>query len=155
MKYIEAPNALDIEGPSIFIAGGITGTNEWQLPFIEMWKPMVHNGGTILNPRRKDFPMGDLEEGKIQIAWEQQALQAADAVSFWFPHETLCPITLFELGIICKTDKALMVGCHPEYQRAFDVKQQLSLYRPEVKVVDTLELLAEQVEQWLVFKKAL
>jgi hypothetical protein len=97
----------------------------------------------------KISPMGDPEAGKLQIAWEQAALKVSDAVAFWFPPETLCPITLFELGVISQTSKKLMVGCHPDYQRKFDVEQQLSWYRPEVRVVDHLDDLALEIQTWL------
>tara|TARA_B100001778_G_scaffold334986_1_gene350439 strand:+ start:11759 stop:12208 length:450 start_codon:yes stop_codon:yes gene_type:complete len=147
LKYIEAP--ADIPPSvlrSLFIAGGITGTEDWQKPFIEYLKEL---NIMVLNPRRKDFPMGDPEAGAEQIEWEHHALSVATAVSFWFPPETLCPISLFELGTFMKQNRPLFVGCHPDYARAFDVQKQVSLYRPEVQVVDTIVALSEQVKTWV------
>lgn len=44
------------------------------------------------------------------------------------------------------TEKPLYVGVHPQYARRTDVEIQTSLVRPEVKIVYSLEALAEQVQ---------
>ena len=48
------------------------------------------------------------------------------------------------------TNKPLYVGVQPEYKRREDVKIQTELVRPDVEVVYSLEMLAEQVRrhQW-------
>jgi hypothetical protein len=52
----------------------------------------------------------------------------ADLISFWFPRETLCPITLYELGKWHgKADKPIVVGMHPDYPRRIDVEEQSKL----------------------------
>ena len=142
MKYIEAPDIAYGSQPSIFLAGGISGCSNWQNELVEMLKDTPL---TIYNPRRENFPMGDLEEGKKQIEWEYQHLRKSWFVSFWFPCETLNPITLFELGTVCSGDKIVFVGCHPDYKRRFDVEQQLKLRRPEVEVVYSIDSLAKQI----------
>ena len=53
---------------------------------------------TLLNPRRKSFPIDIPGEAFRQISWEFHALRAATEILFWFPCETLCPIVLYELG---------------------------------------------------------
>src|SRR5207302_501959 len=88
-----------------------------------------------------------------QIAWEYHHLRQADAVLFWFPCETLCPITLYELGAMSMTAKPLFVGAHPVYPRRHDVEIQLRLARPEVAVVYDLAQLARLVRRWLVARK--
>ena len=146
MKLINSPaNIPPSILRSLFVAGGITGTKDWQEPFIEDLKSL---NIMILNPRRKNFPTGDIETVSEQIEWEHQALSVATAISFWFPPETLCPITLFELGTFMKQNRTLFVGCHPEYARAFDVQKQVSLYRPEIQIVDTTVALIEQIKEW-------
>ena len=72
--------------------------------------------------------------------WEHVALRRSDAVIFWFPKDTLCPITLFELGVFTqRKDTPIFVGTDPIYGRRFAVVAQLALERPEVKVYDTVE----------------
>ncbi len=43
--------------------------------------------------------------------------------------------------------KPIFVGVHPDYQRRKDVEIQTQLVRPEVKVVYSLEDLAQQVRK--------
>jgi hypothetical protein len=69
-------------------------------------------------------------------------------VSFWFPKETLCPITLYELGKQSASNKPIFVGVHPEYARRRDVEIQTQLIRPEVKIVYSLEDLAQEIKIW-------
>ena len=51
----------------------------------------------------------------------------SDLVVFWFCEETLCPITLFELGKMLGQRKNVIVGSDPEYARLFDLNVQLRL----------------------------
>lgn len=103
----------------------------------------------IINPRRRDWPEGDEQAGLKQIEWEHEYLRRSDLIVFWFPHETLCPITLYELGAWSMTDVPILVGMHPEYARRFDVETQTRLVRPEVNFAYGLEALALQVKQWV------
>jgi hypothetical protein len=66
-------------------------------------------------------------------------------VAFWFPPQTLCPIALFELGACCGLQIPMIVGVHPDYMRRFDIEVQLELHRPDVLMVDRIELLAERI----------
>ncbi|MBC8102371.1 MAG: nucleoside 2-deoxyribosyltransferase domain-containing protein [Cytophagales bacterium] len=131
--------------PMLFLAGGISGCGDWQR---EMTALLSDTSLTLLNPRRPDFPIDDEAAARTQIEWEFRHLRLADAILFWFPHETLCPITLFELGAGSRSAVPLFVGTHPDYQRRTDVIVQLSLARPEVSVVGDLASLATQVRRW-------
>lgn len=149
MNVITAPATLapvDEDGIRVFMAGGITGCPDWQAEYIEQ---LAKIEGTLFNPRRKDFDVKDPTASEKQIRWEFQALHDADAVSFWFPSETLCPIVLFELGAWSTTLKKIFVGCHPSYQRRYDVVMQLRLSRPDVVVVQSLVELTAQVGKWV------
>ena len=145
MKYIECPEVYEGKEKSLFIAGGISNCPNWQREFAEMLRD---EDITCLNPRRKNFPMGDPNASVGQIKWEHDHLKKARAISFWFPKETLCPITLFELGKQADLDKPLFLGVHPEYARKLDVRIQMMLERPEVKIVYSLGELADQVKNW-------
>ncbi len=152
MTYIEAPNEFNEPGPSLFLAGGISGTHDWQTELVALLAdlPLV-----LLNPRRRNFPMDDPTAAEGQIAWEFRHLRRACAVAFWFPPETLCPIALFEMGgRVAEKNQALFVGTHPDYQRRLDVEIQLRLARPEVVVTSDIPALAEQVRSWAVRSSA-
>jgi hypothetical protein len=152
VTYIEALTDYDGPGPSLFLAGGISGTFDWQADVIARLAdlPLV-----LLNPRRKNFPMGDPSAAPAQIEWEFRHLRRATAVLFWFPPETLCPIALYELGGRASVrEQILFVGAHSDYQRRLDIEVQLRLARPEVTVVSDVALLAEQVRNWCAARPA-
>lgn len=148
MTYIEAPDEYEGAGRSLFLAGGISGTHDWQMELVALLAgmPLV-----FLNPRRRNFPMDDSSAAEGQIAWEFRHLRLATAVAFWFPPETLCPIALFELGgRIAEPNQALFVGTHPDYKRRLDVQIQLKLARPKVTLASDIPALAEQIRDWAV-----
>jgi len=86
-----------------------------------------------------------------QVRWEYNHFKVVERAEglffFWFPPETLCPITLFELGKFIRQDH-LIVGCDPGYKRRFDVKEQLKLERPDVTVFDSLDAMEDGVRRW-------
>jgi hypothetical protein len=137
MQHIEAPN-LYPPHTDLFLGGGITNCPDWQADVVKL---LEGEDLVVLNPRRSTEFTEDMAEE--QILWEYQALRNADTVMFWFPKETLCPITLFELGVFSqRKETRLIVGTHPEYARRFDVQVQMVLARPEVVVHDSIEGLA-------------
>lgn len=143
MNYIECPEAYNKKEKSLFIAGGITGCENWQNELVNFLK---NEEITLLNPRREEFDQTIKEEE--QIEWEFEHLKKAEAVSFWFPEETLCPITLFELSKQTALNKTIFIGIHPNYKRKNDVIIQTKLARPEVKIVYSLKDLAKQIKDW-------
>jgi hypothetical protein len=146
MRYIEAPTEYEGKGPAVFLAGGISDSENWQKRFVRLLPPGEF---AVLNPRRAEFPADDPADDPAaeteQIEWEHHHLLRADLVAFWFPPQTLCPIALFELGACCAAGTAIIVGTDPGYARRFDVRTQLRLRRPEVNVVHSLGTLAKQV----------
>lgn len=155
MKVVQCPvlyNKPKLK--SLFMAGGISNCPEWQDQFIDIMSELsgIPHDFTLINPRREDFDVTNPRMSSDQIAWEYAHLQDADAISFWFSKEALCPITLFELGAaIHNPYKPIFVGCHPHYARKFDVVHQLSIVRPEVQVVDSLEALAAEIQKAVVY----
>lgn len=143
MKYTEAPSKLrNDDFNKLFLAGGITNCPDWQQV---MRKLLEATDLELLNPRRADFPIGDPNAALQQITWEYDALRSADAILFWFPKETLCPIVLYELGAWSMMDKPIFVGVHPDYQRRQYVEIQTGLVQPTVKIAYTLVELADQI----------
>jgi hypothetical protein len=83
-----------------------------------------------------------------QIEWEHHHLLRADAIMFWFPCETLCPIVLYELGAWTFRPKPLFIVTHPDYARKNDVIIQTKLERPRQPIVHSLDELAQQAIRW-------
>jgi len=139
----------------VFLAGGITGCPDWQQ---EVIRKIIANGKcediVLLNPKRDSWDTSDKSATEFQIKWERRYLLAADLILFWFPSETLCPITLYELGSWSNRlpMKALLIGAHPNYSRRLDIVVQTALVRPEIKIVDSLDSLAQLTENWYQFE---
>lgn len=150
MKEIQCPNKLEQNEAgvaSIFVAGGISNCPEWQRELITLLEDV--DNLILVNPRRSEFDTSDLALEEDQIKWEHEHLLKSQGFIFWFPSETLCPITLFELGkVTARSTKPTFVGTHPEYQRKRDIRWQMLLLRPEIDIVHSLEKLAEQVREW-------
>lgn len=137
MKVYQAPNKVDLfevaKKKSIFLAGGISGCQDWQSDMIEELKKLdadglVNLGGLVIfNPRRDDFDLNDEQATIEQIKWEHKCLEKCDICSFFFPaSESVQPITLYELGKHMNTQISV-VGIQNGYLRAEDVKIQLAL----------------------------
>jgi hypothetical protein len=152
MNYVEAPNDYAGQAPSLYLGGGISDCENWQQRMVEL---LETTDLVLINPRRKDFPIHDPSAAREQIEWEFRHLRRATIKLFWFPPQTLCPITLFELGSWSATEAPLVVGAHPDYQRREDVLIQMEYARPEVQVVDRLEDLADQVQRVMQMRKCL
>lgn len=149
MIYVEAPNPVPlINKKYLFLAGGITNCPDWQAEVknafhAHYWIPEL----VILNPRRDNFKVGD-DESTTQIMWEHKAMNMADGIIFWFPKETLCPITLFEYGKWLNTDKKLFVGTDPLYQRNLDIQVQTKLVRKQQYINHSLSEVIKAASAW-------
>lgn len=146
MKYIESPQSYSKKkGKALFLAGGITNCPDWQSAVVKL----LHGTQvTVLNPRRKIFPINDPTAATEQIKWEFEHLRKADAILFWFPKESICPIALYELGAWSMTEKHLFIGVHQKYPRKKDIEEQTKLVRPSINIFYSLE---EVVNQALLF----
>lgn len=142
MDYLEGPNEMPdpvVPQPWVFLAGGITGCPDWQKTIRESLADL--DEGTLINPRRENFPMGDPKAGLVQIKWEFDMLwDWTDIFTMWFCKETIGPICLYELGAHlarCAVAKSgapipfpfaqVVIGFDPDYERAFDVVAQTGL----------------------------
>ncbi len=150
MLYVEAFSEEYVKelpsnsGRSLFLAGGISNCYPWQGDLVKL---LTHTDLAIINPRRKNY-VDSIEVATSQIEWEHRHLNAAEAISFWFASETICPITLFEYGKFLTKDKVLFVGCHPNYKRKLDLEVQTRLERPYIDIVSSIESLAKQILIW-------
>ena len=145
MQVITAPSTKNATGTTLFLAGGISNSPNWQSLIIER---LEKYDVAVFNPRRKKFPKGRVAERK-QISWEHVRLRRADIVCFWFSPETLDPITLFELGAALERKAILVIGIHPDYRRKFDVEVQVSLQRPNQKIHHSFTAFIRAIEKSL------
>lgn len=134
----------DEAGLHVFLAGGISGCADWQSRVLYL---MENTDFVFHNPRRNNFPINDPNAGVEQVTWEFNHLRQCDIILFWFAPETLNPIVLFELGAWSMTDKPILVGCHPDYQRIQDVKIQMSLARPGLKIHSSIDSLVYDLQK--------
>jgi hypothetical protein len=148
----ECPDRYKGWSPSVFLAGGITGCPDWQA---EAKANIIAKcpGLVILNPRRSSFDVKNENMHDEQIEWEHASLHQAKAILFWFPKETLCPITLYELGTWSALSKytgtKIFVGCDLGYTRRKDVETQLRLaIGPDFVVHSNLDRLLGAVQTW-------
>jgi hypothetical protein len=144
---------------SVFLAGGISNCHDWQAEMTTLLQSKCPGIG-ITNPRNPHYDPAKEGALESQITWEFTYLRLASAILFWFPPETLCPITLFELGTW--TQRALLlpkeahppeifIGCDPKYARIDDVRLQTALAykgRRAPEVVTSLQDLADKVIAW-------
>ena len=133
---MEAPNARPEHSygrPAVFLAGGITGCEDWQRDVCER---MADDRVVLLNPRRADFDVSRGDSAAQQIAWEWRHLHdpRTTVTTFWFPpspaSDTVQPIALFELGGALAEGRRIVVGAHPTYPRRADVVLQASHFDP-------------------------
>lgn len=156
MRVIECPENFQrtmLEETPIFLAGGISNCPDWQKEFIARFKDMDDNF-ILMNPRRAAFDITNENMSEFQIEWEFKHLHQVEpaAIVFWFPYHTLCPITLYELGMQMGNQSPfhtkIFIGCHPSYPRFFDIKKQVSLVKPHVKVHDNFDDLVSEIKFW-------
>lgn len=154
MKMIASPDRpmtseCDEGLPTLFLSGGITGAPNWQPELLKMLEDV---NGIAFNPRQPAFDMRDPDNEVAQIEWEAEYLASSDAVSFWFPKEAACQITLYELGrwteAAMQGTKELFVAVEAGYRRSTDIRIQTRLALPNLKIVNSLEALAGQIREW-------
>ncbi len=145
MIYLEAPNPIKEEDKTktkVFLGGGITDCPNWQKEATEM---LEDKDIVIFNPRREDFDVNNHDIENEQINWEFNYLRKSDIIIFWFPEETLCPITLFELGAHLQRDVKILIGTHKNYGRRSDVIIQSKLVRGDIVVHASIEDLIKEL----------
>jgi hypothetical protein len=142
-----APLPETVEGPQLFLAGGITNVADWQETAVAA---LTVCPGTLYNPRRVSYDHLNPALSTEQIRWEYEALDRSDAILFWFADGgSPQPITLYELGSWARTTKPLIVGVHPDYVRSIDVHTQLGLLRPGLHISNTLDDLLVRASAYL------
>ena len=116
MKIIKAPNKLELDKPSVFLAGSIEMGKavNWQE---RIEKSLADEDLIVLNPRRDDWDSSweqsiKNDQFREQVEWELNAQDVCDLIVMYFDPETKAPITLLELGLYAASEK--MVVCCPD-----------------------------------------
>lgn len=146
MVYIECPQKVDTLKYKVFLAGGASNCRQWQT---EVISKLYNLDIALLNPRRKNFDVTDKDMETEQIYWEHNAFKKAHLMVFYFCHETVCPITLFELGKQVMVNKPIIIGMDENYSRKNDVIIQTKLERPEVPIVTGLDRFIDKITDYL------
>lgn len=133
-RYYESPARYERtagDPPSVFLAGGIPNVAPWHDRMIRLLSASGRSM-VVLNPRRADFPIGDPDAGREQVAWEHEHLRRADVTAFWFaesdPTVTVQPTTLLELGVALGEGRTIVVGADRAYPRRDILEYQLAHY---------------------------
>lgn len=137
-NIIVAPQRYIIERNepmTIFLAGGITGCEDWQSIVIKNLEDI--RDLVIFNPRRSTFDATDSSKSFEQIIWEFNCLEMMDFFTVYFAgSDSVQPITLYELGrnlVRMKErfpedwNKRILIGIADEYKRKEDVVIQSML----------------------------
>lgn len=149
MRVITAPEPLEVEDNemTIFLAGGIQKTEDWQKKVIEsLSQKFPTEKVVLLNPRRDNFPIHDPNAAYEQIKWEYDALNFADVFTMYFASgDTDQPICMYEYGkhlerrSVTKDLKDFVVTSEPSYRRNQDVIIQTNLVDPSIVVGKSLD----------------
>jgi nucleoside 2-deoxyribosyltransferase-like protein len=152
VRYVEAPHDYvpdDAAPPSVFLAGGITGTVDWQDDVV---RALADRDCVVFNPRRFQYLLNDPDAEREQVGWECRYRKAADIMLFWFPASvTMQPIALLELGAALAQRRGpdrLVVGADVGYPRQRDVVLQCEFDGP-IRVHDTLADVVAAVRELL------
>lgn len=153
MNLITCPDHIDdnydFEHNWAFLAGGITNCPDWQAEAIQ--KLSGEKDLLLMNPRRASFDVTNPAEEAFQIRWEADHIEVAHIMLFWFPEETLCPITLFELGkCLGIGSQEIVVGTHPNYKRRRDVIYQTEYMDNRIKIRDNLDDVLEDLKRKMI-----
>ncbi|GGM24882.1 nucleoside 2-deoxyribosyltransferase domain-containing protein [Dactylosporangium sucinum] len=137
---ITAPQDWRIPGYRVFLAGAIDSGSavDWQAEVVAALAGRP--GLVLLNPRRADYATAQLDE---QIAWELDALEAADRILMWFPAGSVAPVSMLETGLYLRSGK-LLLGADPGFARRRNL--ELTAARFGVVVHDALPGLIKLLE---------
>jgi hypothetical protein len=140
---------LDSSPASVFLAGSIEMDDapRWQDQLIAA---LADTELVVLNPRREAWNVEweqhiGCEPFRTQVEWELEGLERADMVCFYFAPATKSPISLLELGLLARSDRAIV--CCPEgFWRRGNVEIVCARYG--IALVEDLDALAEHVRRW-------
>jgi hypothetical protein len=139
-----------MDGPVVFVAGGITSCPDWQA---DVTAALADDHVVVLNPRRPSFDLTDPDATVEQVQWEydHRTHDALAYMLFWFPAaDSHQPIAMLELGdALARTDLPIIVGADPHFPRYRDVVLQCRAARPSLTVHADLGDVVTEMQQLL------
>ncbi len=151
MIVYTAPQKAEMSSLSkrIFLAGSIEmgKAKDWQTEILEIFKDSEY---IFFNPRRKDWDSSwkqskDNTEFLEQVQWEVKYLESADIVAVYLQAGTFSPISLFELGLVCKNkNQQVIVFCEEGFYRKGNIDIYADLYN--YKTVNSMEEFIETIK---------
>lgn len=127
---------------SFYLAGGCA--TEWRQYLMDRMTSDEFYNAVIIDPVSSTY------DPKKNTEWEFNTMRRSDCIVFWFAAETLQPISLFELGTVCRDHlKPMIVGIHPQYEKVDTLITQLKLFRPDVRIVFDLNHVLSEMEQFV------
>lgn len=147
---LQPPEIVEIDGRTIFLAGPIQGTSDWQT--VATKKIHDIDPGIVVASPRKDYPKGDFVYEK-QVDWETHYLRVAaniGVIAFWLARQTVdtpgrayAQTSRFELGewkMKHKTEGArLIIGIEEGFGNARYIRRRFGQDCPDVEIVDDLD----------------
>lgn len=144
----QSPNRIKPGLINIFLGGSIEmGTaTQWQKVVIESLSDLPVQ---FLNPRRDDWNKDwiqsiDNPEFRKQVEWELNSLELSDIIIFYIDPNTKSPITLMELGIHSKSNKAI-VFCPDGFWRKGNIDVLCQFY--DIYQVNSFDELINEVRK--------
>ena len=134
MTVIEVkPPQLTVYQPMVidlFLAGSIENgkAEDWQSDITRYIKTFFSEYNiNILNPRRTAWDSSwkqtiENKNFKDQVNWEMDHLDSSDIIFFNFLGDTMSPISLLELGYVCKTKKEIIICCEKDFWRRGNIE---------------------------------
>ncbi|GAB1315465.1 hypothetical protein MFIFM68171_05675 [Madurella fahalii] len=126
VQIIQAPSHPHVSGlKSVFLAGTTSGTSgpSWRERLAAALSdlPVI-----VFNPFRADWDSSWREDVTFapfqeQVEWELEMQERADVVVVYFGPGTDAPISLLELGLCARSNKAI-VACHRDYRKRGNVE---------------------------------
>lgn len=128
MQVIYPPTRIqpDADVVRIFLAGAIDNgaAVDWQSQLESIARVSTYGEEVAMyNPRRRDWDASweqSLTNEKFveQVYWEQDKLDECDIAFFFFPKDSVAPITLMEFGYtLAKNPRKVVVAAEPGYWR--------------------------------------
>lgn len=143
------PIPCQLSAPSVFLAGSIDlgVAHDWQAALIE---DLSELDLVLLNPRRDAWDHTWKAEASFppfreQVEWELHGMEVADRIAFYFAPDSKAPITLLELGLAARQNKAL-VCCPPGYWRKGNVDVVCAHYG--IPLLETLDELSSAIREF-------
>ncbi len=136
MQHVRCPVLYRGTRPGVFLAGGIANCEDWQQVVVDAFR---ETDLVFFDPRQNTFE--DTADTRVeQIAWENAGVARSWAMVFWFVEESLCPMSLLELGFqLARPDLPVIVGIHPAYARRECLSSQIATIDPRLPIASSVE----------------